>query len=147
MNVQKYDPAKVWPILLEKIANGESLASALRQPGMPSYELAKLHLRKDAALREAYDEAVRDRADHIAEGLLDLAAQPIPDDLEPAARSAWVQNKRLQIDVIKFVASRQFRQAWGDRVDVNVTDGRVSITGALEAANNRILTIDQDEGS
>lgn len=77
--------------------------------------------------------------------LLDLAAQPIPDDLEPAARSAWVQNKRVQIDAIKWVASRQFRQAWGDRVDVSVTDGRVSLLAALEAANNRVLTIDQDD--
>lgn len=144
MNIQKFNPEKIWPEILERIANGESLASALRKPGMPSYELAKLHLRKNPELREAYDEAVRDRADHMAEGLLDLAAQPIPDDLEPAARSAWVQNKRVQIDVIKWVVSRQFRQAWGDRVDVSVTDGRVSVLAALEAANNRVLTIDQD---
>ena len=56
-----------------------------------------------------------------------------------------MQNKRVQIDVIKWVASRQFRQTWGDRVDVSVTDGSVSVLAALDTANNRVLTIDQDE--
>lgn len=141
-NIARYHPEKIWPEILEQIANGASLATALKRPGMPSYALAKLHLRANPELREAYDAAVRDRADHMAEGLLDLAAEPIPDDLEPAARSAWVQNKRVQIDVIKWVASRTFRQAWGERVDLSVNHTQISITGALEAADNRVLTID-----
>lgn len=145
MNIQKYFPEQVWPEILEKIANGASLASTLKRPGMPSYALAKLHLRSSPALREAYDAAVRDRADHMAEGLLDLAAEPIPEDLEPAARSAWVQNKRVQIDVIKWVASRTFRQAWGERVDLSVNHTQISISAALEAANDRIVTIDKDD--
>lgn len=144
-NVIKYDPARIWPSILERIANGESLASALRKPGMPSYALAKRHLRSDSELREAYESAVRDRADHMAESLLDLAAEPIPDDLEPAARSAWVQNKRVQIDTIKWVASRTFRQAWGDRVDLSVNHTQISISAALEAANQRAWSIQQSE--
>ena len=144
-NTVRYHPEKIWPEILEQIANGASLASALKRPGMPSYALAKFHLRANSELREAYDAAVRDRADHMAEGLLDLAAQPIPDDIEPAARSAWVQNKRVQIDTIKWVASRTFRQAWGERVDLSVNHTQISISAALEAANHRILTIDQDD--
>lgn len=144
-NIVKYHPEKIWPEILTRIANGDSLATALSQPGMPSYELAKRHLRSDPTLREAYDEAVRDRADRMAESLLDLAAQPIPDDIEPAARSAWVQNKRVQIDTIKWVASRTFRQAWGERVDLSVNHTQISISAALEAANDRILTIDQHD--
>ena len=143
-NIQKYDPATIWPSVLEEIANGKSLASALKRPGM-SYALAKLHLRADPELREAYDAAVRDRADKMAEGLLDLAAEPIPDDLEPAARAAWVQNKRVRIDTIKWVASRTFRQAWGERVDLSVNHTQISISAALEAAHDRILTIDHED--
>lgn len=145
-NIVRYDPEKIWPAILDQIANGASLATALKQPGMPSYALAKLHLRENPKLREAYDSAVRDRADRMAEGLLDLAAEPIPDDLEPAARSAWVQNKRVQIDVIKWVSSRTFRQAWGERVDLSVNHTQISISAALEAANHRILSIDRDDG-
>jgi len=143
-NFQKYKPAKVWPEILEAIANGKSLASALRKPGMPSYALAKLHLRSNPSLREAYESAVRDRADFMAEGLLDLAAEPIPKELDPASRSAWVQNKRVQIDAIKWVASRTFRQSWGDRVDLTVSHDQISITKALEDANNRMKVINEN---
>ena len=142
----KYKPEDIWPEVLEAIANGASLASALRKPGMPSYRLAKMHLRQNPELRAAYEEAVQDRADHMAEGLLDLAAQPIPEGLDPASRSAWVQNKRVQIDTLKWIASRTFRQAWGSTVDFSVNhNAQISIVAALEAANARVLTIDQDE--
>ena len=111
---------------------------------MPSYALAKIHLRSDPALREAYDQAVQDRAAFLAEELIELADEPIPEGLDPASRSAWVQNKRVRLDTRKWIASRVYRQVYGDRVDVSVTDGRVSVLAALEAANNRVMTIDQD---
>ena len=145
MNIQKYDPATIWPDILERIANGESLASSLRKPGMPSYALAKIHLRSDPALREAYEQAVQDRGAFLAEELIDLADEPIPEGLDPASRSAWVQNKRVRLDTRKWIASRVYRQVYGDRVDVSLTDGRISVLAALEAADNRILAIDQDE--
>lgn len=145
MNVVKFEPEEIWPEILKRIANGESLASALRNPGMPSYALAKIHLRADPTLREAYNQAVQDRAAFLAEELIELADEPIPEGLDPASRSAWVQNKRVRLDARKWIASRVYRQVYGDRVDLSVTDGRISVLAALEAADNRILTIDQDE--
>lgn len=145
MNVVKFEREIIWPEILERIANGESLASALRNPGMPSYALAKIHLRSDPALREAYNQAVQDRAAFLAEELIELADESIPEGLDPASRSAWVQNKRVRLDTRKWIASRVYRQVYGDRVDVSLTDGRISVLAALEAADNRILTIDQDE--
>lgn len=145
MNIQRFHPAQIWPEILERIANGESLASALRKPGMPSYALAKLHLRSDPALREAYDQAVQDRGAFLAEELIELADEPIPEGLDPASRSAWVQNKRVRLDTRKWIASRTFRQLYGDRVEVAVEHNQISITGAIEAANNRVLTIERDE--
>lgn len=145
MNITKYDPAKIWPEILERIANGASLASALKKPGMPSYALAKIHLRSDPALREAYDQAVQDRAAFLAEELIELADTPIPDDLDPASRSAWVQHLRVRLDTRKWVASRVYRQVYGDRVELSVSHNQISITGALQAANDRVLTIDHDD--
>ena len=43
----KYDPAIIWPVVLESIANGQSLSAILRQHDFPSYAWAKLHLRVD----------------------------------------------------------------------------------------------------
>lgn len=144
-NIQKYDPATIWPEILERIANGESLASALRKPGMPSYALAKIHLRSDVALRGAYEQAVQDRGAFLAEELIELADEPIPEGLDAASRSAWVQNKRVRLDTRKWIASRVYRQVYGDKVDVSFSHTQISIAGALEAANNRVLTIDQDD--
>jgi len=143
MSIQKYAPGQIWPEILERIANGESLASALRNPGMPSYALAKLHLRTDPTLREAYDQAVQDRAAFLAEELIELADEPIPKDLDPASRSAWVQNKRVRLDTRKWIASRVYRQVYGDRVELAVNHTEISITAALEAADSRLQVIDR----
>lgn len=138
MNIQKYDPATVWPQILDQIANGNSLASALRKPNMPSYALAKIHLRSNPALRDAYEQALQDRAAFLAEELVELADEPIPDGLDPASRSAWVQNKRVRLETRKWIASRVFRQVYGDRMEVSVNQTQISINGALEAANKRM---------
>lgn len=137
MNIVKYNPEEIWPQILERIANGESLASALRQPGMPSYALAKLHLRSNESLREAYHQAIEDRAALLAEELIELADTPIPDGLDPASRSAWVQHLRVKLDTRKWIASRVYRQLYGDKVDVTVTPS-IDLTVALEAAQKRV---------
>jgi hypothetical protein len=90
-NIQKFDPATIWPTILEDIANGASLASAIRKPCMPLFALAKIHLRSDPKLREANDQAVQDRGTFLVEELIELADEPIPERLDPASRSAWVQ--------------------------------------------------------
>lgn len=140
----KYDRSAIWPKILERIANGESLASALKQPDMPSYASAKLHLRSDPQLRQAYDQAVEDRAAFLAEELIELADEPIPADLDSASRSAWVQNKRVMLDTRKWIASRVYRRVYGDRMEVSVNTESISVTKALEEANQR-LTIDMEE--
>lgn len=137
MNIVKYDPAKIWPELLERIANGESLAAALRKPGMPSYALAKIHLRSDPALREAYDQAIEDRAALLAEELIELADTPIPEGLDPASRSAWVQHLRVRLDTRKWIASRVYRQLYGDKVEVS-TQVQVDLSAAMDAAEKRL---------
>ncbi len=136
--VKQYDPEKIWPTILTNVANGSSLASALRAPGMPSYALAKLHLRSDPLLRAAYEEAVQDRAAFLAEELIEMADTPIPQNLDSASKSAWVQHLRVRLDTRKWIASRVYRQVYGDRVDVAVNHTQISVTAALEAANQRL---------
>jgi hypothetical protein len=143
--VVQYDPERIWPTILESIANGASLASALRKPGMPSYALAKLHLRTNPALKEAYEQAVQDRAAFLAEELIEMADTPIPEGLDPASRSAWVQHLRVRLDTRKWIASRVYRQVYGDRVDVEVNHTRISISAALEAADKRIIDMRSED--
>jgi hypothetical protein len=139
-----YDHDTIWPKIIETIASGRSLASALREPGMPSYARAKQILRDNAELRYLYEQAKIDRADALADDLADLVSQPIPDHLEGSARSAFVQHLRLQADVRKWSAARLHAVAYGDRLDVSVTNTQISITQALKDAESRLNTIDME---
>ncbi|MEY3666335.1 MAG: hypothetical protein RLZZ153_2517 [Pseudomonadota bacterium] len=95
----------------------------------------------DLTLRQAYEQAVEDRASRLVEELIELADTPIPEELDPASRSAWVQHLRVKLDTRKWIASRVLRQVYGDRVDFSGSHTQISITGALEAANGRISTV------
>ena len=139
-----YDLATVWPIIIEAIANGQSLSSILRQPGSPSYSWAKAALRQNLELRRQYDQAIEDRGDRLAEELIELADQAMPAGLDGPAASAWVQQLRLKVDVRKWAASKLRPRVYGERIDVAVRGEGISILRALEDANRRVLTIDAE---
>ncbi len=135
-----YDPKIVWPTVLEAIANGESLTTGLtRISPSPSYAWAKLQLRGDHALKEAYQQAVEDRADRLAEELMELADTPLPEGLDGPSKSAWVQQMRLRVDVRKWAASKLKPKTYGERLDLSVSHEPISILAALEAARSRVL--------
>ena len=132
---QIYEPKTVWPIVLESIANGDSLTTALtRVSPSPSYAWAKLQLRGDSSLKTAYQMAVEDRADRLAEELMELADSPMPVGLDGPSKSAWVQQLRLRVDVRKWAASKLKPKTYGERLDLSVLHKPISIIGALEAA-------------
>ena len=142
-----YDDEKIWVEIIEAIANGQSLSSILRQEGFPSYSWCKIQLRQNEVLRRAYDQAIEDRADRLAEELIELADQSIPAGLDGPAASAWVQQLRLKVDVRKWAASKLGHRVYGERLDVSVNHEKISIIQALADAQNRVLigvTIDAD---
>lgn len=137
---QIYEPQTVWPIVLESIANGDSLSTALtRVSPSPSYAWAKLQLRGDSRLKTAYQMAVEDRADRLAEELMELADESMPEGLDGPSKSAWVQQLRLRVDVRKWAASKLKPKTYGERLDLSVTQEPISITNALRAAEQRVI--------
>ena len=66
------DPTKFWPQILESIANGESLSSAINRKGFPSYSWCKSALRQNPELRRQYEQAVLARCDWLADELVEL---------------------------------------------------------------------------
>ena len=92
------------------------------------------------AHRAAYDQAIGDRADKLAEEIIELADAQMPEGLEGAMASAWVQQKRVQVDARKWVASKLKPKVYGDRLDVSVTDTRISVLDALKEAKQRVIT-------
>jgi hypothetical protein len=137
---QIYEPQTVWPIVLDSIANGDSLSTALtRVSPSPSYAWAKLQLRGDSRLKTAYQMAVEDRADRLAEELMELADESMPEGLDGPSKSAWVQHLRLRVDVRKWAASKLKPKTYGERLDLSVSNEPISIIAALEAAQRRVL--------
>jgi hypothetical protein len=48
---------------------------------------------------------------------------------------------RVVLDSMRWRASKLAPKVYGDRLDVSVTDSRISITGALAAAQSRLVDI------
>lgn len=87
----------------------------------------------------------------MAEELIDLADTPIPEDLDPASRSAWVQHLRVRLDTRKWIASRVYRKVYGDKVEVSVS-APLDLVAAMEEGQRRVeadraRTIDMAEGA
>ena len=135
-----FQPEAIWPVLLADIASGASLTAALgKVKPSPSYWWAKDQLRRNPELRARYAEACEDRADRLAEQLLELADTPIPEGLDGPGKSAWVQQLRLRVDARKWIACKLKPRQYGDRIDMEVRHTSISITAALAEAERRVF--------
>ena len=90
-------------------------------------------------MRRQYDQAIEDRADRLAEELIELADEPMPKGLDGPGMSAWVQKLRVRVDVRKWAASKLRPRAYGDRLEVAVQTPGISIMQALAEANRRVI--------
>ena len=128
-----------WIEMTEQMSAGKSLYSALKAEGMPSYQAVLNMLKSSPEFRTMYERAIENRADKLAEEILELADEEMPAYLEGPAASAWVQQKRMQVDARKWIASKLKPKMYGDRIDVAVTDTRISVMDALKEAKQRVL--------
>jgi hypothetical protein len=142
-----YDQSVIWPLVLEHIASGDALSTALKRlgPGAPSYVWAKTQLRTNPALQAAYREAVEDRADALADDIITLADTPPPPGLDGPGLHAWVAQLKLRVHAREWVASKLRPKVYGASVDVTVQATSISITAALEQAQRRVLTSTQGD--
>lgn len=141
MPLKTIDP-DIWDRILNQIAQGQSLTTALKEPGSPSYSWCKTQLRQNAELLARYSEAQQDRADRLADELLALADTLPPEHLDGPSKHAYVAQLRIMVDARKWSASKLRPKVYADRVDVEVSNHQISITAALEAAQARLLSLD-----
>jgi hypothetical protein len=131
--------------IINGIRNGGSLSLVLeRNADMPSGNVVRDRIAKDLDFQAVYEKALQDRADRLAEEILEISDSEPPAGLEPAAMSAWVADKRLRVDARKWVAAKLQPKRYGDRIDVSVVDTRISVTDALAQAKRRVLTDSSD---
>jgi hypothetical protein len=144
---RREDLREAWADLLPMIGSGLSLPAAIAKLPAPRptvWALRRL-LQTDPELDAAYRGACELRADALADELVAVASEEIPPELRGADASAWVQRQRLRFDALRWTASKLRPRAWGDSVAVAVeVEHRISITAALQAAEQRLLTVDAD---
>ncbi len=140
-----YDSCGIWPQVLEHIANGDALSTAIKRlgPDAPSYVWAKTQLRTNTALQAAYREAIEDRADALADDIITLADTPAPPGLDGPGLHTWVAQLKLRVHAREWVASKLRPRVYGASVDVTVQTS-ISITSALEQAQRRVLSLGTD---
>ena len=80
------------------------------------------------AFREAYERALEDRADTLADQLLEVV-----DDLPDDATMEQIQIAKLRMDARKWIASKLRPGRWGDRQVVEHTGGGISINIGIPA--------------
>lgn len=132
-------PEIVWPQIFERICEGKSLTGALKELNPPpSLWWAKKALRENPDLRNQYEEACQLRADYLVDELMDMVNCEMPEGLDNAAKSAWVQHLRVKTDTAKWVACKFNPKAYGERMNLDVTSTQISITAVLAEANKRV---------
>jgi len=141
-----YDLATIWPKILEHIASGDALSTALKRlgPGSPSYVWAKTQLRENPALQVAYRDAIEDRADALADDIITLADTPPPPGLDGPGLHAWVSQLKLRVHAREWTASKLRPKVYGASVDVTVQATSISITAALAEAERRVFELSVD---
>ena len=102
------NPDTIWPTVLGHIANGDALSNALRRVSpSPSYSWAKAQLRRSESLREAYQEAIRHRADALAQDIIEIADAAPPSHLTGDQLQFWISQQKLKLHARQWVAARQ----------------------------------------
>lgn len=95
----------------------------------------------DRALAEQYARARQALLDKMADEIMELADAPVPVLDNGATDNALVRQRQLQVDTRKWFLSKLAPKVYGDRLDVSVSDNRISISGALAAAQARLVDV------
>jgi hypothetical protein len=95
----------------------------------------------DRALAEQYDRARAAVIERLADEVMELADAPVAKLDNGATDPGLVRQRQLQVDTRKWFLSKLAPKVYGDRLDVQVSDSRISITGALAAAQLRLVDV------
>ena len=95
----------------------------------------------DRALAEHYDRARAAVIERLADEVMELADKPVAKLDNGATDPGLVRQRQLQVDTRKWFLSKLAPKVYGDRLDVSVSDNRISIQGALAAAQSRLVDV------
>jgi hypothetical protein len=120
--------------LLVQIEAGKSMREVCRMDGMPDHTTVIRWMRDDASLATRYARARMAQADVLFDRM---------EAVEEAVSAGTMDSHaaRVVLDSMRWRASKLAPKVYGDRLDVSVSDARISITGALAAAQSRLVDV------
>lgn len=125
-----YDRSEVFPAILKRIAEGESLRSVCRSEGMPAISNVMVWIADSPELQEQYARAREARGDyHFERGIEIVTERPDMVDASEGGDtnhkaggsrmdSAYVAWQRLQFDAHKWAASKLYPKKYADKLDL-----------------------------
>ena len=122
------------------VGEGLSLRKASLMHGVSAQTVLRA-LDGDRALAEQYDRARAAVIERLADEVMELADAPVAKLDNGATDPGLVRQRQLQVDTRKWFLSKLAPKVYGDRLDVSVSDTRISITGALAAAQSRLIDV------
>ena len=122
------------------VSDGLSLRKACLRTGLDAARFLRA-VDADPELAKQYARARQALLDKMADEILELADAPVPVLDNGATDNALVRQRQLQVDTRKWFLSKLAPKVYGDRLDVQVSDTRISISGALQAAQARLVDV------
>lgn len=102
-----------------ELSVGRSLRSICREDWAPSTQTVFRWLRQHDEFRDQYARAKEESADAMAEEIAEIADIPPAYGPDGKIDNGDVQNRRLQIDTRKWLASKLKPKKYGDKVQVD----------------------------
>ena len=117
--------------LVAEIQTGRSLRQVCTDEGMPHFTTVLRWIALDADFASKYARARTAQADTLFDRM---------EAVEEAVAAGTMDSHaaRVVLDSMRWRASKLAPKVYGDRLDVSVSDNRISISGALLAAQSRL---------
>ena len=120
--------------LVAEIQTGRSLRQVCTDEGMPHFTTVLRWVALDADFASKYARARTAQADTLFDRM---------EAVEEAVAAGTMDSHaaRVVLDSMRWRASKLAPKVYGDRLDVSVSDNRISISGALLAAQSRLALL------
>jgi hypothetical protein len=132
-------------IVCDELAKGKSLRSICEHnDAMPAWSTVLQAVQRSEELYEMYARARAIGAEVLADEMHDLAASPLPPDLDPRLANAEVQRRRVEIDTKKWTfAKMQPRGVRHKKEDVEQANGPVMLVWGSDATDSETEQVEQ----
>jgi hypothetical protein len=126
--------ANIQELVIAEIQTGRSLRQVCKEEGMPDFRTVQRWIVSDGQFAVKYARARMAQADTLFDRMEEVEEQVSAGTMDSHAA-------RVVLDSMRWRASKLAPKVYGDRLDVSVSDSRISITGALQAAQSRLLDV------